>query len=66
MLGFTPAVRLSLGLVILTISILILAQAIGLAPGAERQQLEVRKRLAETLASQVSVAIMRGDELLLQ
>ncbi len=66
MLGFTPAVRLSLGLVILTISILILAQAIGLAPGAERQQLEVRKRLAETLASQVSVAILRGDELLLQ
>lgn len=66
MLGFTPAVRLSLGLVVLTISILILAQAIGLAPGAERQQLEVRKRLAETLASQVSVAIMRGDELLLQ
>ena len=66
MLGFTPAVRLSLGLVILTVSILILAQAIGLAPGAERQQLDVRKRLAETLASQVSVAILRGDELLLQ
>lgn len=66
MLGFTPAVRLSMGLVILTISILILAQAIGLAPGAERQQLDVRKRLAETLASQVGVAILRGDELLLQ
>lgn len=66
MFGFTPAVRLSVGLVILTISILILAQAIGLAPGAERQQLDVRKRLAETLASQVGVAIMRGDELLLQ
>lgn len=66
MLRITPAVRLSLGLVILTVSLLILAQAIGLAPGAERQQLEVRKRLAETLASQVSVAIMRGDEVLLQ
>ncbi|MDF3013008.1 MAG: diguanylate cyclase [Cellvibrio sp.] len=66
MLGFTPAVRLSLGLVILTVSILILAQALGLTPGAERQQLDVRKRLAETLASQVGVAIMRGDEILLQ
>jgi diguanylate cyclase (GGDEF)-like protein len=66
MFGFTPAVRLSLGLVILTISILILAQALGLTPGAERQQLDVRKRLAETLASQVGVAIMRGDEILLQ
>lgn len=66
MFTITPAVRLSVGLVILTVSLLILAQAIGLAPGAERQQLDVRKRLAETLASQVSVAIMRGDELLLQ
>lgn len=66
MFGFTPAVRLSLGLVILTISILILAQALGLTPGAERQQLDVRKRLAETLAAQASMAIMRGDEVLLQ
>jgi len=66
MLTITPAVRLSVGLVILTVSILILAQAIGLAPGTERQQLDVRKRLAETLASQVTMAIMRGDELLLQ
>ncbi len=66
MVGFTPAVRLSLGLVVLTVSILILAQALGLTPGAERQQLDVRKRLTETLASQVGVAIMRGDEILLQ
>jgi diguanylate cyclase (GGDEF)-like protein/PAS domain S-box-containing protein len=66
MLTITPAVRLSVGLVILTISLLVLAQALGLAPGVERQQLDVRKRLAETLASQVSVAITRGDELLLQ
>ncbi len=66
MVTITPAVRLSVGLVILTVSLLILAQALGLAPGAERQQLDLRKRLAETLASQVSVAIMRGDQLLLQ
>lgn len=66
MFGFTPAVRLSLGLVVLTISILILAQALGLAPGAERQQLDIRKRLTETLATQAGAAIVRGDELLLQ
>jgi diguanylate cyclase (GGDEF)-like protein/PAS domain S-box-containing protein len=66
MLIITPAIRLSVGLVVLTISLLILAQALGLTPGAERQQLDVRKRLVETLASQVGVAIMRGDELLLQ
>lgn len=66
MFGMSPAVRLSMGLVILTISILIFAQAIGLAPGTDRQQLDVRKRLAETLATQVSVAVTRGDEVLLQ
>lgn len=66
MFVFTPAVRLSLGLVVMTISILILAQAIGLTPGAERQQLDVRKRLAETLARQVAVAITRGDDVTLQ
>lgn len=62
----TPAVRLSLGLVILTLSILILAQALGLAPGTERQQLKVRQNLAETLAVQTILAIKRGDNLLLQ
>ena len=66
MLGFTPAVRLSLGLVVLTISILMLAQALGLAPNAERQQLDMRKRLTENLATQASVAITRGDDILLQ
>ena len=62
----TPAVRLSIGLVILTLSILILAQALGLAPGTERQQLKVRQLLAETLAVQTIMAIKRGDMLLLQ
>lgn len=66
MFGFTAAVRLSLGLVALTVSILILAQAIGLAPGAERQLLDVRKRSTEALASQVSLAITSGDEIRLQ
>lgn len=65
-LRITPAVRLSLGLVILTLSILILAQALGLAPGTERQQLKVRQNLAETLAVQIILAIQRGDSLLLQ
>lgn len=65
MIQLTPAVRLSVGLVILTVSLLILAQAIGLAPGAEHQQLEARKQLAETIASQVTLAISRGDEGLL-
>ena len=66
MIQLTPAIRLSVGLVILTISLLILAQAIGLAPGAGRQQLESRQQLAETLSSQVTLAISRGDDALLK
>jgi len=66
MIRITPAVRLSLGLVILLVSILILAQALGFLPGTEQQQLEIRKRLAETLAQQVSLAVSRNDNLLLQ
>jgi diguanylate cyclase (GGDEF)-like protein len=65
MIRITPAIRLSIGLVILMISILILAQALGLTPGAEKQQFETRKRIAETLAAQVALAIQRGNESLL-
>ena len=61
MIRITPAIRLSLGLIVLVISILILAQAIGLTPNNERQQVNQRMQLAETLASQVSLAVIRGD-----
>lgn len=64
MIRVTPAVRLSLGLVLLTLSILILAQALGLAPGAESQQLKARQHLAETLAMQATLILKRGDNLL--
>lgn len=66
MIRITPAVRLSLGLIILVVSILILAQAIGLTPNNERQQVNQRAQLAETLASQVSLAIVRGDSSLIK
>lgn len=63
---FTPAVRLSLGLVLLTLSILVLAQALGLTHGNEDEQLQVRQNLAETLAMQAALAIKRNDNALLQ
>lgn len=71
MIGFgslrlSPAIRLSIGLVMLMLSILILAQALGLAPSADKQQLEARKQLAEALSKQISLAIERGDDLLLK
>ncbi|HWV14450.1 MAG TPA: diguanylate cyclase [Cellvibrio sp.] len=66
MIRITPAIRLSLGLIVLVASILILAQAIGLAPNNERQQVNQRMQLAETLASQISLAVIRGDSSLIK
>ncbi len=66
MIRITPAVRLSIGLIILVISILLLAQALGLTTGTEKQQFETRKQFAETLAAQISIAINRGDDSLLR
>src|SRR6187402_2171644 len=66
MIRITPALRLSLGLIVLVVSILILAQAIGLTPDNDRQQLNQRAQLADTMASQVSLAIVRGDSALIK
>ena len=66
MLRLTPATRLSLGLVILTISLLLLAEGIGLAPDGKQQQLNSRSNLVEMLATQFSFAIQRGDGYLLR
>ncbi len=66
MMRITPAIRLSIGLIILVISILLLAQALGLTSGTEKQQYETRKAFAETLAVQISIAISRGDDSLLR
>ncbi len=65
-ISVTPAVRLSLGLVILTLSILILAQALGLTPDTKQQQVAERQQFSETLGLQALLAIKRNDEQLLQ
>jgi len=66
MIRITPAVRLSIGLIILVVSILLLAQALGLTSGTEKQQFETRQQVAETLAAQISIAVTRGDDSLLR
>ena len=62
MIRITPAIRLSVGLIVLVISILLLAQALGLTSGTEKQQFEIRKQIAETLAAQINLAVSRGDD----
>ncbi|MDO6421398.1 diguanylate cyclase [Saccharophagus degradans] len=66
MIRINPAVRLSFGLVILMLSILLLAQALGLTPNIEKKQLAARQQISETLAFQVLLAMSRMDERLLQ
>lgn len=66
MIKLTPATRLSLGLVILTLSILILAESLGLTPSESKQQLQIRQQLVETLGVQTSVALKHSNSLQLQ
>lgn len=62
----TPAVRLSLGLVFLTLSIIVVAQALGLMPNLERGALIAREQLAESIALQTTLAARREDQALIQ
>ena len=57
----SPAVRISLGLVSLTISLLLLSKVLGFAPDSTEAVLESRKNLSESLAIHFSAAAQRGD-----
>ena len=57
----TPATRLSLGLTLLTLSILSLGDVIGLVPDPRGETLLFRKRFAESLAIQLSYAAGQRD-----
>lgn len=62
----TPAIRLSLGLVFLTLSILVVAQGLGLLPNPEQQHLKAREQVAENLALQTTLAVKRNDQSLIK
>jgi diguanylate cyclase (GGDEF)-like protein/PAS domain S-box-containing protein len=66
MINVPPAIRLSVGLVFLTLSILLVAQVIGLTPNAHQQEIKVRQQMAETMAIQATIAVKRNDGQLLQ
>ena len=50
----SPVLRLVLGLVMLTVSLLLIGDLIGLMPDQRQAELEARKAIAESLAVQVS------------
>ncbi len=57
----SPAMRLSVGLVLLTVNLLFLANLIGFIPNKSEASLELRKRLSESLALQFTTAADRGE-----
>ncbi|NIR31415.1 MAG: diguanylate cyclase [Gammaproteobacteria bacterium] len=56
-----PTLRISLGLVLVTMSILFTAYLLGLAPDKSHAVLDARKKLAETLAVQYSTLAQKGE-----
>ena len=57
----TPAMRLSIALVLLMVNLLFLANLIGLVPDESESALELRKGLSESLALQFSAAAEKGE-----
>jgi len=52
----SPAVRVSFGLVMFTLSVLLIADLLGMIPKKETMMLEARKKVCESLAVQLSIA----------
>ena len=61
MVGVSPVVRISVGLVAMTCAIVILLDLMGVVPQAHDNIAEMRTRLSESLAYQASEAAARND-----
>ncbi|MGB5603881.1 MAG: diguanylate cyclase [Gammaproteobacteria bacterium] len=57
----SPAVRLSFGLVLFSLSVLLVADLVGLIPKKTEIILDARKKVCESLAVQLSVAATKSD-----
>ncbi len=58
---FSPVWKVSFGLVLLTVSLLMIGDLIGVVPNTEKGLLEGRSKFCESLAVQFSLAFSRGD-----
>ena len=63
--AISPAVRISFGLVFFTLSVLLIADLLGMVPKKEAMLLEARKKVCESLAVQMSIAASISDEYVL-
>ncbi len=56
-----PAMRISLGLIMAVVSIILLSDLIGIIPDRSSAVIDGRKRIAETVAVQYSMAVRKND-----
>jgi diguanylate cyclase (GGDEF)-like protein/PAS domain S-box-containing protein len=61
MLRISPTIKITLGLVLLTISILLLGRLVGFVPDEDKTVLQARKQFCEALAVQISSAASTQD-----
>ena len=61
MLNVSPVFRLTIGLILLTVSLLLVGDLLGLTPDPKRAELSARKAIAEALAVQVSRDLADGE-----
>ena len=61
MRSLSPAARISLSLVLLTLGLLLAASLVGLTPDGGAAALDARKRFSETLAVQLTISAQRDD-----
>ncbi len=60
-LNLAPAVRISLGLVLFTVTLVLGADIAGVFPDPHRATLDLRKKTCESLAVYASLAVQNGD-----
>lgn len=61
MFKISPAVRVSFGLVMFTLSVILIADLFGIVPKKEIIMLDARKKVSEVLAVQLSVAVSKSE-----
>jgi diguanylate cyclase (GGDEF)-like protein len=57
----SPSIRISFGLVMFTLSVILIADLFGIVPNKEILMLEARKKVSESLAVQLSVAASMSE-----
>jgi diguanylate cyclase (GGDEF)-like protein len=61
MFKISPAVRISFGLVMFTLSVILIADLFGIIPKKDLIVLDARKKVCEVLAVQLSVAVSKSE-----